>query len=172
MKTPEKTNLVLWFFGQSAAGKETLVRKIEKERPAELLGWLDLDGYIVRVCDTGFVRPGTRQGLVDDICVQLGNARNTALLVKGQDEDLRNNRPQDARNRLPKLVHRIVFVRSDPNEVFRRWQKQTGREHWTREGAFDELNRQLDLVGKLRTDFVPICVDATDLNYKIIDWPG
>ncbi len=164
--------MVLWFFGQSAAGKATLVRKIEKEKPAQLLRLLQIEGYILRVCGTGFKRPGTRQELVSDICAHVKDGPNVALLVKGQEEDLGNGRPQDARRRLPTLIHRIVFVRSDPNEVFRRWQKQPGREHWTREGAFRELKHQLDFVGVLRKDFNTICVDANDLNCKIMDWPG
>ena len=162
----EKASQLVWFFGQSAAGKARLIRKVEGEKSAELLKLLRVEEHTLLVCEVGFKRPGTRQELVNDICAQLKDTSNVALLVKGQTDDLLCGRPEEVKRRLPMLVHRIVFISCHPDEVYRRWQRQPGRETLPREGAPRELKNQLDLVSRLANEFEITCIEATTEEYR------
>lgn len=49
---------------------------------------------------------------------------DAALLVKGQDLDLKANRLRKTRNLLLAAKHRIIYIRCDPDEQWERWQKK------------------------------------------------
>lgn len=163
-------NLILWFFGQSAAGKAQLIRTIKKEHPEELLRWLGLGGYYLRVCEPSFCRPGKRQGLVKNISNLIQDTANQALLVKGQLDDLECGRPEEVRRTVPELEHRIVFVWCDLNELRRRWREERQWSHCPPGGFAEALKTQVASLREMEKDFGITCIDATK-EYRVKTWP-
>lgn len=164
----KKASQVLWFFGPSRAGKGTLILNIlniKDDMPEKLLKWLRIDDYSLRVSHMGFCKPGARRGLVDEVCDQMKDASNVALLVKGQLQDLDDNRPQQVREKLRELEHRIVFVWCDLDGLRGRWLHDGLAE--PKEGLRQGVRNQLDLVRRLEKDFEITCIDATTKEYQI-----
>jgi len=164
---------IVWFFGPSAAGKATLIRKLADERPQSLLSQLRSVGLDIKVCEPSMQKrcgPPLVQvvpGLVQDDSLLV-------LLIKGQtQEDPCADQPRLLKQALPRLDHRIIFVCCELKEVVRRAQecrKGTAAPQ-SDDHCKAELETQLAKVGKLQSDLEIICVNATTHDYLVRPWP-
>jgi len=184
------TKLILWFFGQSGAGKATLMRQLRDGNvPPRLTG--DLSAHARRVevcgvsCDTEMNNDWRQRERHLPQLVRRqaeGLPGTAALMIKGQNTDLYPHRWSSGVFRAvtrttPSCVHRIVFVWCEPGEVYRRWQQRgqkKGGDYWrdqSMSSCRQELEDQLKWIGSLRSKFRVVCVDATHADYKVRDWP-
>ena len=98
-----------------------------------------------------------------------GLPQRAALLIKGQTLDLNERKPHKIKQKLPSFRHRIVFVWCEPEQVKARLEKEP------REAPINsevELRIQLGKVKKLMGEFEVVCINATNTNYNLVDWPG
>ncbi len=174
---------IVWFFGQSAAGKCTLIRNIVSPTVSrQLLEATGVDGLPLEVCEESCDPKlndnwRRRQEIVPQaILDRLKSPRRAALLIKGQGTDIEAK--PDAVFRVltgatPSCLHRIVFVWCDPNEIFRRWKRRSPYYRRQRESVCRrELEWELEKVNSLRREFPVVCIDASNTEYRIRDWPS
>lgn len=154
---------LIWFFGPSTAGKETLIVAIAEGRDHALRTHLKV-GAKVGVC-TQSLKTEHRDKLADAIVER--DRQGLTQLIKGQSADIWDDRepqlhvPGDAR--LRDCQQEVVFVWAPPNELHRRCVQRAERARgagdlegsgywssWTEEGCRYELNLQLRWVSALK----------------------
>jgi hypothetical protein len=123
---------LIWFFGASAAGKETLARRVASDAGDPLCEYLGLDGP-VQVVEESLDKEVARFRLVDLIIRRLPSS-GEALLIKGQSADIWDDRepilclPEQLRRMLPDSTQEVVFVWADPSECARRCENRLERD--------------------------------------------
>jgi len=159
---------IVWFFGQSGAGKKTFIEALGRD-----VGLYDLVAVAppIRIIRESIEwvespeMPEKRKRLLDIIEAAVKAEPGTSIVVKGQDPDLINELPLHICDRLPANRHRIVFVTSKGDEVYRRWQLR----RWPHErAAVDrELKGQMEHMRRLAGhDFLISGLDATGPEYR------
>jgi hypothetical protein len=107
---------LIWFFGPSAAGKDTLIHATAGERDHPVRTNLHLGGE-VEVCEQS-LNNDHRDGLAAVIAER--TRPEVPLLLKGQTSDMSERHTPQKFKRLPEYEQQIVFVWADPSELARR----------------------------------------------------
>ncbi|OYV63594.1 MAG: hypothetical protein B7X03_01080 [Parcubacteria group bacterium 21-58-10] len=180
--TREKRNEIVWVYGGSAAGKETFIKFISEQHPQKLLESLRWGNKQIVPCTESMEwvaqyegdPKGPLRAEIPNVVVGL-NSQNTnvVILVKGQDLDLEADRPRKLKTLLPEDRHRIIYIDTNIDEVFKRLQRKPWWEDsFTKEEAQQWLDHQHELLRGLRDEFEITAVDgSTKGAYKIVDQP-
>jgi hypothetical protein len=109
-----RTLQLIWFFGPSAAGKETLVRRVARNAHDPLRQHLALAGR-VEVCAESLDKEVARWRLAE-VLTRCPLSDGETLLVKGQSADIWDDRepslriPEQLAAALPTCTQKVVFV--------------------------------------------------------------
>ncbi len=109
---------VVWVFGSSGAGKETFITHVVDEQPEDLvadLGWRD-KAIAAEPNSMLFVgkialhdeRTRQRRRIIPSVLGLL--SASEVVLVKGQQVDVENRRPQRLMKMAPSAHHRIIYL--------------------------------------------------------------
>lgn len=122
-------NRLIWFFGCSACGKETLIKYIYSGHDEKLNSDLNIDlsktiildksiDYISKYKNDGVT--DTRVEIIEDV-VNLCNQHNDlTILIKGQNSDIRNSFIEQIQTRLIDIYIEIIYVFADTNILLER----------------------------------------------------
>ena len=121
---------LIWFFGPSAAGKETLIRDVASDSKHPIRKQLALQGR-VEICVESLDKEVARERIPGVI----GRWRSgDALLVKGQSRDIWDlggqplELPRLIAKKHPQFRQEVVFVWADPRELARRCENRSRRD--------------------------------------------
>lgn len=114
---------VVWIFGTSASGKETLINKLVNYKPAELIGRLVWKNKKIVACKESLDLIG---GELDDLREQILEevpkllAKSDVVLIKWQYVDSLAKRLQRLKELLPETKHRIIELKVEVDELIKR----------------------------------------------------
>jgi hypothetical protein len=169
---------IIWVFGGSAAGKDTLISKLASNN-LELRRHFQLENYHVAV-----LAESTRWiGQFTDDPVELKRKQfpvlleshlrpSTAILIKGQDVDLEYMTLEKVMRKYPDAHHEIIFLSLPIDETFARCQKKPWWENGidSKEQLQVWLNEQVE--GLLRIKSIPIrAYKSSDNSYERVPFP-
>lgn len=171
-KKKDKTEIV-WIYGSSGAGKETFIKFLCERHSTTLLSTLSWNDKVLIPCVESidwvaqyYKDPlgSNRKNLVD-IVVNLAKNQSAVVLVKGQDLDLKYNRPQILKKKLPDCSHKIIFLHTNVTELLRRWKSKKWWENtYTEKTVREWLLPQIDRIDELKDDFEIIALDSSSLS--------
>lgn len=182
MNTKKAT--IVWVFGGSGAGKETFIRYVVKSKPQDLLLRLGWEGRDIIACEESMEwvsqgendpRGPKREDLLHVIPKYATEKQNEIFLVKGQDVDLKYDRPQRLKSILPDFEHKILYIHTDSEEQLNRWKKskQWYKETYTVETAKNWLLTQLGMLAKLKDDFEIVAIHGGEgRDYEAVSLPN
>lgn len=122
-------NRLIWFFGCSASGKETLIKYIYSRRDEKLNSNLGIDLRKTIILDKSIQYISKhrtdnitekRFEIVQDIISLCSNHDNMIVLIKGQNSDIRNNFIQIISENLSGISIDIVYVMADVDVLLER----------------------------------------------------
>ncbi|MBI5906465.1 hypothetical protein HY857_00230, partial [Candidatus Saccharibacteria bacterium] len=154
-----------------SSGKETFVKHIVNDNPADLiedLGWEDKT--VVASNDSLELIDGhlgeTRDQVLDGIPSLLAN--NDVVLIKWQHVDSGARRPQRLKEVIPDAKHRIIELKVSMGELVLRlprkhWWHDLGRERNHLNGELEMLAASLDAL----PDFDRTVVDSSSTSYRV-----
>ena len=123
---------VVWVFGASAAGKATFINYVLQNRPQELItrmGWqgssvaaepysLSLIGAVSYHDD----KTRKRSKILSSVKSLLESS--DVILIKGQQVDIDNGRPQRLRSECPECEHSIIYLDAGATQTLRRMKRK------------------------------------------------
>jgi adenylate kinase family enzyme len=171
---------VVWIFGSSGAGKETLIQGLSrKEQPLELLKHFRWNPADILICEESLrlVAQHDNDPVLEkrkelaDMIKTLAQDDSSVILIKGQDVDLEQKIPSKLKEMLPNAVHRIIFLSVPTGVLLERWKRKPW---WNDEYTLKTVQQweeyQLELLKKLQGEFVFSTVRSVDTNtYKLSD---
>ena len=130
---------IVWVFGESAAGKETFIKHIVKDKQTELLEEFGWQNKKAMACNASLRLIGARlsnkrEKILDEVSKLLENAE--VILIKWQFVDSKTNLPKRLKYKIPDVRQRIISLKVSPEELAERlpakplWSKygKTGEE--------------------------------------------
>lgn len=108
-----------------------------------------------------------------DIVIALAKTPNSVVLIKGQDVDLRANRPNLIQSKLSNHVHKIVFIHAPAKVIMKRLKTKTWfdpKTHTQAEVRNWLVNHQLKMLMELK-GFEFVAVNA-EKDYKVLEFQG
>lgn len=171
---------IVWVFGSSGAGKETLVKKLIENLNKKLLSKFGFRGYnLVELSES---RKWIMQFNDDPIVekrkdfptlIQPLLQPNRIVLIKGQYVDLEYKTPEKLFEIYPNVVHEIIFLTLPIEEIYRRCKNKS----WWVEGedSKEELEEWLkDQVKalKLLKGFTINAYDSSTPEYNNSEFPN
>jgi len=171
---------IVWIFGSSGAGKETLIRGLSRQgHQLDLIKQLGWENKPIVVCEESLQLVAQhendpvlekRKALADYIKTSATN-ESSVLLIKGQDVDLELGIPTQVKTLLPDAIHRVIFIDTPIAALFERWKKKPWwNDDYTLKTVKQWQDAQLDMLRKLPTDFVFTTVSSIDADtYKTSD---
>lgn len=169
---------VVWFYGGSAAGKETFIRKIINEKPDSLLKQFGWQGKKVVASQTSLNvigpiennRVTERRKKIEEETVKL-TLVNDVVLIKGQYVDYMAGRQTKLKDLLPDCKHRIIVIKVPTSDRAERLVKKS----WWKESdnpikwAKGEQRIVEDMLKDLSRTFPVINIDGSNKSrYEII----
>jgi hypothetical protein len=128
MNNDNSIKQIVWVFGASAAGKATFINYVTNDKPLDLLsmmGWQDktisAEPYSLSlVGQTSYHDSNTRKRfkIIPSVISKL--SLNDVVLIKGQQVDLDNRRPQKLKSRLADCRHSVLYLDAGVDETGRR----------------------------------------------------
>jgi hypothetical protein len=175
-------NKIIWVFGPSAAGKETFIKYIKNNKPAELLARLGWVNKNIIVCDESldWVVQETNDGnkllrkkLNKVIEEYSQNNINSIILIKGQDLDFNNNTLNIVKESLSNDEHEIIFLYVDFDILYQRYMtKKWWDETMTRDVCKDWAKKQINLLTRHQDRGFKIkALDSTSNEYLDTNFP-
>src|SRR5579872_3556225 len=162
---------IIWFFGPSAAGKDTLMRRVEQRVDGDLRTALHITGS-VDVCVPSLDTEGDRSDLASLIVE--GTNRSEVQVVKGQTSDIEKHQtPSRLIAALPDCIQSLVFVWASPATLAQRLTARARtsegpRAEWAaRQGEPEcrwEMNRNREAVQSLDLPILYIKNDGPSLE--------
>ena len=122
-------NRLIWFFGCSASGKETLIKHIYRGKDEKLNSNLGIDLRKTIILDKSIQYISKhrtdnitekRFEIVHDIISLCSKKDNMIVLIKGQNSDIRNNFIQIISEKLSDISIDIVYVIADVDVLLER----------------------------------------------------
>lgn len=122
-------NRLIWFFGCSASGKETLIKHIYRGKDEKLNSNLGIDLRKTIILDKSIQYISKhrtdnitekRFDIVHDIISLCSKKDNMIVLIKGQNSDIRNNFLQIINEKLSDISIDIVYVIADVDVLLER----------------------------------------------------
>ncbi len=171
---------IVWVFGSSGAGKETLIRGLSRQgHQLDLLNKLGWQDRKVVVCEASLLLVAQnendpaleqRKNLANMI-VPMASDEEAVLLIKGQDVDLERDIPRQVKEQLPRATHRIIFVDAPMQTLFARWKKKPWwNDDYTLKTVKTWQDYQVDFLLKLQNDFAITTVRSVDADtYQVFD---
>jgi hypothetical protein len=162
--------LIVWIFGASASGKETFIKKIHQGKLKSItraLGWNNKkivfsNKSIDYVSKNEKDNLGPKREEIVKEVLDLSKENNSLVLIKGQDLDLENKRPERLKKLLPSNKHLIVYLHSDSETLYGRVKKKSWwKKEWDKEGYLKWAKYQVNLLSKLK-GFEIISLDSGD----------
>jgi guanylate kinase len=171
---------VVWVFGSSGAGKETLIRGLSRQgHQLDVIGQLGWSNSKIVVCEESlrFVAQSENDPALEqrkdlaNMIAALATEENSVILVKGQDVDLELDIPGQVKSMLPQAKHRVIFVNTPIGTLFERWKKKTWwNDDYTVKTVKQWQDAQLGMLAKLQDDFAFTTVSSIDANtYTVAD---
>ncbi len=171
---------IVWVFGSSGAGKETLIRGLSRQgHQLDLIKQLGWESQRMVVCEESLRLVAQHENdpvlearaRLADAIVALATQENSVILIKGQDVDLERSLPEQVQARLPKAKHRVIFIDTPIATLFERWKKKPWwSDDYTLKTVKQWQDAQLDLLRKLPSDFILTTVSSIDADtYKTSD---
>lgn len=169
---------IVWVYGSSAAGKETLIKKLIDNPDEKLLTRFGFQGYhLVELSES---RKWIKQYNDDPVALNRKNFSDlirplllpkTVVLIKGQDVDLEYKTPEKLLDMYPDVVHEIIFLTLPIEEIYKRCKKKSwwvdGED--TKEELEEWLEIQIEELRKLK-GFSISAYDSSTLEYKKSVW--
>ena len=146
---------IVWFFGSSCAGKQTLIEAIIAN-PKAFAHTFDFSGAQVHALKEASIwisrkNHDQRPNLISAIKDLTDQHSDKTILVKGQSVDLAKGLLQQLQADVPNVKQSIVFVYTDPAETLERW--KTHRDWYkpsmTVQSVVDEVNYQVKFIRAL-----------------------
>lgn len=175
-----KTEIV-WVYGNSGAGKETFVKTISEKKPVDVLerfGWAGKEiipckesvDWVVQAEDDGNKE---RRMNLPAIIGKLADKPNSVILIKGQDLDFNDHRPETVKIALPLCKHKIIFMNTDLEENYERLQKKRWwKNEWTLTTIKEWAQNQIEKLKKLQREFEIVTVNGNSKNnYECSPFP-
>lgn len=125
-----KNSKIMWVFGSSASGKETLINRLISNELHDLKDNIGLSSHRLVACQESIDWIAQYDGdpigekrkeipeIVKAKIDELGD--ETAILIKGQTLDLQNNSLRILKDMLPHYSHVILYILGDVNELYAR----------------------------------------------------
>jgi len=172
---------IVWVFGSSGSGKATFLKYLCDKHPKdliELLGWTDKK-IIPCLESLRFIAQysgdplGTRREELMTVIPKLATTDDAVIIIKGQDLDLKRNRLLRLKKLLPYHKHRIIFLHTSIQELYKRWKsKPWWHPEDTEETVKEWLKPQITTLLALNMEFEITALDSSYLNYYCkIDFP-
>lgn len=164
---------IVWVFGTSASGKETFIKHVVNDEPADLIKNLGWEDKVVSASDESLelidgALGELRDRIIEKIPLLLQNT--DVVLIKWQYVDSAAKRPQHLKDSLPDAKHKIIELKVDRDELVLR----LPRKHWWHDLGKEKesLNQELGMVAAsldALPDFEKISIDSSESsNYKIL----
>ena len=164
---------IVWVFGSSGAGKETLIRGLSRaQQPLALAQQVGWQGQTIVVCEESLrliaqsendPMLDKRANLVSFITPLAKN--DTVVLIKGQDVDLERDVPRQVQSLLPQAKHRLWFVDVPAGTLFQRWKKKPWwNDDFTLKTVQQWQDHQLSLLRAIEPNFASATIRSVDAN--------
>jgi len=171
-------NSIVWVFGPSAAGKETLINYLATKKAEPLLKKMDMANAEIVVCQESIDwvaqykddPKGPKRELLLSIVPKYAVGHNKAILIKGQTLDLDHNRVRRMKKKLPNCEHIIFVMTGDSKELFQRW--KDNKSWYKEEDSLNDVKKEIighkEEVFRLSNEFRIITIDGrAGMNYAI-----
>jgi len=165
---------IVWIFGSSASGKETLIQKLVNSADSKLLKNFGFVGY--KVTDLRESRKWIMQFSDDPVAenrkqfpslIKKLIKPNTVILIKGQEVDLEYKTPSKILELYPNIKHEIIFLSLPIDEIYKRCRSKPWWEEGidTKEDLLEWLSGQIKELSLL-TGFTISAFDSSSEDYR------
>ncbi len=126
-------NRLIWFFGSSASGKETLIKYIYNGKDEKLNSNLNIDLKKTIILDKSieYISKNKtdnitekRIEMIDDIILLCSQKNDIIILIKGQNSDIRGNFIKTIKEKLNDISIDIIYVTADTEVLLERVKKK------------------------------------------------
>ena len=170
---------VIWVDGLSAAGKQTFINHVMRDKPADLLTHFGWQGSKVTASRKSLEIIGAledravdeNRSALDEEVLKLAR-NNDVILIKLQTVDVKAKRPQRLRSLLPDFEHKVIYLQVKAEDMAERlrakpwWDASEDPSQWVKE----ELAMVEEELDTLAHDFQVITVNASKgSDYEIIE---